>query len=392
MTIQGHRHAAPGELVAVDLPPGEAWLDVLSDLWWRGVSVFPVDHRLTPAEKSALIDLARPSLLIEPGGDTVFPDVGVADPEASAVVIATSGTSGRARLVELSRGAVEGAIERANAAIEVTVEEPWLAVLTPAHVGGLLIYLRHAIFSTPVAAHERFDPSALEGRGSACTSVVPAMAARLGASSTSLHGVTLVVGGGVLGFETRAALQLRGARVFQTYGLTETCGGIAYEGVPLPDVEVRTVEGGLVEVRGPTLFSGYRGDRAATAAAFDPGGWFRTHDLGSLDADGHLTVYGRADDAIRSGAETIWPEEVEAVLARHAKVADVAVAGRPDPEWGEHVAAWVVPRSIDDPPSLEELRDHCREDLARFKAPKELSLVTDLPRTANGKLRRTALS
>lgn len=392
MTIQAHRHAAPGELVAVDLPPGEAWLDVLSDLWWRGVSVFPVDHRLAPAERRALIDLARPSLLIDLSGDTMFPDVGVTDPEASAVVIATSGTSGTPRLVELSRRAIEGAIERANAAIEVTVEEPWLAVLTPAHVGGLLVYLRHAIFSTPVAAHNRFDPAAFEGRGSACTSLVPTMAAHLARASRSLTGWTLVVGGGALPYETRVALQLRGARVFQTYGLTETCGGIAYEGTPLPEVEVRTVEGGRVEVRGPTLLSGYRGDPAGSAAAFDVEGWFRTQDLGSLDADGHLTVFGRADDAIRSGAETIWPEEVEAVLARHPKVADVAVAGRPDPEWGVHVAAWVVPRSIEEPPTLEELREFCREDLARFKAPKELRLVSDLPRTAGGKLRRGALA
>jgi len=391
VTIQGHRRAAPGELVAVDLPPGEHWLEILADLWWRGVSVLPLDHRLTPGEKRAQIDVARPSILIDSGGDTVFPDVGVTDPDAAAVVIATSGTGGRPRLVELSRSAIEGAIERANAAIEVTVEEPWLAVLTPAHVGGLLVYLRHAIFDTPVAAHEGFDPAALDGRGSACTSIVPTMAGRLAEAGAALHGVTLVVGGGVLGFESRAALQLRGARVFQTYGLTETCGGIAYEGTPLPDVEVRTVEGGLVEVRSPTMFSGYRHDPAATTAVVTPDRWLRTHDLGSLDADGRLAVFGRADDAIRSGAETVWPEEVEAVLARHPKVADVAVTGRPDPEWGQHVAAWVVPRSIDDPPTLEELREHCREDLARFKAPRALSLEADLPRTVNGKLRRSAL-
>jgi O-succinylbenzoic acid--CoA ligase len=236
VTIQAHRHAAPGELVAVDLPPGEAWLDVLADLWWRGVSVFPIDHRLARAEKRALIDRARPSLLIDQDGDTVFPDVGVTDPEASAVVVATSGTSGTPRLAELSRGALEGAIERSNAAIEVTVDEPWLAVLTPAHVGGLLVYLRHAIFSTAVAAHGGFDPAVFDARGPACSSIVPAMAARLATSAPSLAGWTLVVGGGGLSFETRAALQLRGARVFHTYGLTETCGGVAYEGVPLPDV------------------------------------------------------------------------------------------------------------------------------------------------------------
>ena len=100
---------------------------------------------------------------------------------------------------------------------------------------------------------------------------------------------------------------------------------------------------------------------------------------------------GRADDAIRTGAETVWPDEVEAVLRAHPQVADVAVAGRPDPEWGEHVVAWVVPRDPTDPPTLEQLREHCRDALARFKAPRDVRSVTTLPRTANGKVRRAAL-
>lgn len=94
---------------------------------------------------------------------------------------------------------------------------------------------------------------------------------------------------------------------------------------------------------------------------------------------------------IRTGAEKVWPEEVERVLAGHPKVADVAVVGRPDPEWGSRVSAFVVPRVIDDPPSLDELRVHGEEHLARFKLPKELSLVIEIPRTATGKVRRNAL-
>ena len=94
---------------------------------------------------------------------------------------------------------------------------------------------------------------------------------------------------------------------------------------------------------------------------------------------------------IRTGAEKVWPEEVERVLAGHPKVADVAVAGRPDPEWGSRVSAFVVPNVIDDPPSLEELRAHGAEHLARFKLPRELSLVAEIPRTGTGKVRRHAL-
>jgi O-succinylbenzoic acid--CoA ligase len=104
-----------------------------------------------------------------------------------------------------------------------------------------------------------------------------------------------------------------------------------------------------------------------------------------------VTIEGRADDAIRSGGERVWPDEVETVLRGHPKVADAAVAGRPDPEWGEHVAAWVVPHRIDDPPTLEELRSFAKARLASFKAPRELFLVPDVPRTSSGKIRRREL-
>jgi fatty-acyl-CoA synthase len=87
----------------------------------------------------------------------------------------------------------------------------------------------------------------------------------------------------------------------------------------------------------------------------------------------------------------VWPDEVEAVLRTHPGVADVAVAGRPDPEWGAHVTAWVVPVKPQDPPTLEELREHCRDDLARYKAPRDLRIVAALPRTASGKVRRADL-
>ncbi len=175
-----------------------------------------------------------------------------------------------------------------------------------------------------------------------------------------------------------------------TYGLTETCGGIAYDGVPFERTRARKDADGRLELRGPTLMDGYRHDPQATADAFTVDGWLRTGDLGEVD-DGMVVVQGRADDAIRSGGERVWPDEVEAVLRDHPKVADTAVAGRPDAEWGEHVAAWVVPRLLDDPPTLEELRDHCRDRLAAFKAPRELFFVADIPRTSSGKIRRSAL-
>jgi acyl-CoA synthetase (AMP-forming)/AMP-acid ligase II len=156
-------------------------------------------------------------------------------------------------------------------------------------------------------------------------------------------------------------------------------------------MQVRLDAVGAIEVSGSTVMENYRLDPAATWSAFTTDGWLRTGDLGAIDDDGRLSIQGRADHVIRTGAESVWPEEVERVLSRHPKVADVAVVGRPDPEWGSRVSAFVVARVIDDPPSLDELRAHGAEHLARFKLPHELTLVGEIPRTGSGKIRRHAL-
>ncbi|HEX6844520.1 MAG TPA: fatty acid--CoA ligase family protein, partial [Actinomycetota bacterium] len=222
--------------------------------------------------------------------------------------------------------------------------------------------------------------------------LVPTMLQRLVAARADLGRLgVLVVGGGRLDPALRAAAGGLGARVVSTYGLTETAGGVVYDGIAFDGTDVRLADDGTIEVRGPTLASGYRDDPGATGAAFTVDGWLRTADVGALDAEGRLEVRGRADDAIRTGAETVWPDEVEPALRAHPKVADVAVAGRPDPEWGERVVAWVVPAEPGAPPSLEELREQCRGTLARHKAPREVRLVDRIPRTHGGKLLRADL-
>jgi O-succinylbenzoic acid--CoA ligase len=173
-----------------------------------------------------------------------------------------------------------------------------------------------------------------------------------------------------------------------TYGLTESGGGVVYDGRPLPDTQLRIGEGGRIELRGPTLMEGYLGDPQATAEAFTVDGWLRTRDAGVLGNDGSLTVLGRLDDAILTGGELVWPAEVEAVLRTHPKVADVVVLGRPHPDWGRQVTALVVPTDPADPPTLVELRDHARRDLADFKLPRAVEMVDRIPRTRSGKVRR----
>ena len=107
---------------------------------------------------------------------------------------------------------------------------------------------------------------------------------------------------------------------------------------------------------------------------------------GALESDGRLRIDGRSDEAIRTGAETVWPHEVEDALRQHPKVAEIAVAGRPHEEWGQQVVAFVVPVSGGDPPTLEELRQHAAERIARFKLPRAVVSMTELPRTASGKI------
>lgn len=133
---------------------------------------------------------------------------------------------------------------------------------------------------------------------------------------------------------------------------------------------------------------GYRLDEAATVAAFEPGGWLRTGDGGEVAPDGTVRVLGRLADVIVSGGEKIWPGEVEAVLSSHPQVAEVRVSGSADREWGQRVVAQVVPRRRSDPPTLELLRDHAAETIARHKLPRDLIIVERLDRTALGKVRR----
>jgi O-succinylbenzoic acid--CoA ligase len=167
--------------------------------------------------------------------------------------------------------------------------------------------------------------------------------------------------------------------------LTETGSGVVYDGRPLDSVEVRIDEAGEIHVRGPMLLRGYRDGEHPLRD-----GWLATGDLGRWLPDGRLHVDGRRTELIITGGENVWPQPVEAVLAGHPGVADVAVAGHADPEWGQLVTAFVVPAGT--APTLDALRDHVKQSLPPFAAPRRLVLVDAIPRTALGKIRRGALT
>jgi o-succinylbenzoate---CoA ligase len=379
--------------VAARVAPGAPWLRLVSAALDAGAAVFPIDLRLPAATAAALLDAVRPTVLVdEYGAERV--QSGVAAEPGVAVLVATSGTRDAPKFAELGRVAVEAAVRESARALAAGSSDGWLSCLPLSHIGGLLVVLRAVLTGNAVVFAERFDPAvAAELPGRRFASVVPTQLARAFAAGSDVVAFdALLVGGAPMSPELRARSTAAGAGVVETYGLTESCGGVVYDGVPLGGVAVRLGAGGSIELAGPTLMRGYRLDEKSTAAAFTPDGWLRTGDAGAFDADGRLVVAGRIDDAIVSGGETIWPAAVEDVLRGHPAIGDVAVAGRPDPEWGSRVVAFVVPA---DPaaavPSLEEAREFVAESLPRYAAPRELVRVELIPRTASGKVRRSQL-
>jgi O-succinylbenzoic acid--CoA ligase len=232
---------------------------------------------------------------------------------------------------------------------------------------------------------ERFDPTAVEEAARRGATLVSLVATALGRCDAS--GYRSVLLGGA------APPTGLPSNVVTTYGMTETGSGCVYDGRPLEGVELRIGDGhlgavGEILVRGPMLLRAYRDGS-------DPrlvGGWLATGDSGCLEEDGTLVVFGRIAEVIVTGAEKVWPAEVEAVLMHHPGIAQVAVWKRPDPEWGERVVAWVVPVDGVPAPGLDELREFVSADLARWAAPRELVVVDSLPRTSGGKVRRTELA
>jgi O-succinylbenzoic acid--CoA ligase len=274
-------------------------------------------------------------------------------------------------------------------ALGLDEDERWLCPMPLAHVGGLSIQIRSAIYGTAVLLHDRFDTqaalAALMDPGDRVTlvSLVPTMLARLldaGLRQPPLLRWALL-GGGPIAPALLERARDAGVPVAPSYGMTEACSQIATNGWPLLGVELKIAGDGEVLVRGKTV--------AAGALAAD--GWLHSGDLGSLDEQGRLSIAGRIADTIVTGGENVSPIEVEAVLLEHPAVADTAVFGRTDPEWGEAVIAHVVLR---DGAGVHEgeLRRHCAASLAPFKVPKRFELVAEVPRGVTGKLLRRELT
>ena len=415
--------AAEGVAAVAAEPDATTVIELLA-LWRLGVVPAPLNTRLTPAERSA----ARATL------------AGVALPPTTQVVLWTSGTSGRPRGVALSfenlAAVTAGSAER----LGLGADDVWLASLSPGHVGGLVLIVRSILLGGPLVAPGALGAEAMaellrgtrpNDAGMSASAAPGPTPSHLSLVPTQLHrlldgwaGVAppaavrcVLVGGAHAPTTLVERAVAAGWPIALTYGATEMSSQIATAppalvrelrgsvGPAMPGVELRIAASGEIECRGPTLALGYvggaptaagntggrepKGGAAARVSPADRDGWYRTGDVGRLDEAGRLWVTGRRIDRIVSGGVTIDAMEVEEALRAHPSVVDACVVGVPDPEWGERVAACVVP--VEGEFDAAEVTAHLRGLLMAAKVPRAWRLAEALRLNANGKVDRAAV-
>lgn len=314
-----------------------------------------------------------------------------------ALVVTTSGTTGVPKGAMLS----SAALRASGTATHDRLGGPgtWLLALPTHHIAGIQVLLRSILAGTEPTVLDvsgGFLPEALAGAISGMrgerrytalvpTQLIKALDAPVAAAAlTQLDGV--LVGGAATPAPVYERAKAAGINVVRTYGMSETCGGCVYEGVPLDGTEIR-IENGRIVIGGAMIASGYRGQ--PDHPAFAEPGWFQTEDAGTLE-NGVLSVSGRLDEAISSGGLLVIPQVVEAVLITHPGISQCVVLGLPDDRLGQRVAVAVVP-AAGAAPTLEQLRAYVSRELGAFAAPRELALLDELPLRGPGKPDRAKL-
>jgi malonyl-CoA/methylmalonyl-CoA synthetase len=349
------------------------------------------------------------------------PDPAIAPRTASdiAAILYTSGTTGRSKGAMLSHGNLTSNAQELNRLWGFTPEDVLLHALPVFHVHGLFIALHTAFLSAATTIFvPSFDAAQVKALLPKATVLmgVPTFYTRLLAlpdfGAQDCGSVRLFISGSApMLAETHRQFEARtGQIVLERYGMTEAgiitsnpldgerlAGTVGY---PLPGVDLRIADEqgqplphdtpGVIEIKGPNVFGGYWRMPEKTAQEFRDGGWFITGDVAVQSPDGRVTIVGRAKDLIISGGYNIYPKEIESVLDAVAGVAETAVIGVPDPDFGESVVALVVAEKTV-APSLADLEACVREQLARFKHPRKIILVEDLPRNAMGKVQKNLL-
>jgi long-chain acyl-CoA synthetase len=418
------RGVAPGDRVAMRLPNGPwfvaAWFGTLR----LGAIAVPLHILLAPPEVEARMEAATPSVLLEDedelaaatgtdGGPVARED---ADP---AVILFTSGTSGKAKGAVLTHGSIRTAGQYAADALSLGPDDVMLGAAPFSHVLGQSTGLVSTFLAgAAVAVVRRFDGEAtLRLMTETRTTIllgVPTMCIALcqaARSASELPPVRIAhVGGAPVPLEVaRDFERIFGGDVYEGYGLTEISGiGTTYVGgqlrkpgsvgKPLGETEMRIVslageplppgEVGEVEFRGPSVIPGYWQDEEASAALAD--GWLATGDLGYVDEDGYLFLVDRKKEMIIRGGYNVYPREVEEALYEHPDVLEAAVVGIPHPTLGEEIAALVVPRPGTDL-DADEVREWTKARVAAYKYPRRIIVVDELPKGPTGKILKRAI-
>ncbi len=376
---------AAANLVAVGLPPGQAFVDALDAAWAAGDAVAPLDPDLSPAAREVLLDELRPARQVTSTGQHPVADP-VPVPASTALVVPTSGTTGTPKGVELTHAALAASVRASLERLGGTSHDRWLCCLPTHHVAGIAVILRARASGRDAVIHSRFEPDWVADEPNVThVSLVPTQLVRLLDAGVDVERfAALLLGGAPASQELLDRARDAGANVITTYGMTETCGGCVYDGVPLDGVEAAVGTDRRVRLRGPMLFAGYRRRPDLTAAAMDDG-WLVTADLGRWEG-GRLVVEGRADDVIVSGGENVSGQAVTAVLRAQPTIADAVVTGEADAHWGQVVTAWLVAEPSRPQPTDEEIRAAVAARLGRAAAPRSVRWVTSLPRTGLGKV------
>jgi O-succinylbenzoic acid--CoA ligase len=361
------------ELICLDMPCGPQMVDRIRRAWDEGDAIFPLDQRLPAPARAMVMDAVKPTKVATLTDEThisgTFVETG------DAVVVATSGTTGRPKAVVLTLDAVVASAQATSQRLGVTSSDKWLACLPPSHVGGLSVILRSIVTNTPLIAVPAFSAEAYDAaarEGATLVSLVSTALQRV--DNTKFR--TIVLGGA-------RPPKDRPANTVTTYGMTETGSGVVYDGVPLENVDIK-IRGSIIYLKAPMLMRAYRDGESPLT----DDGWLRTGDIGAFE-NGRLTVEGREGDLIITGGENVWPEDVEAAIRTSPMVTDVCVAGVPDDEWGQLVTAWIV--ANEQTPSLEDIRSHVKETLPAHCAPRHIEIVSEIPRTSLGKPKRAEL-
>jgi malonyl-CoA/methylmalonyl-CoA synthetase len=423
------REIGGAERVAVWAEPRLETIVAVVGALAAGVAVVPINPKLGRGELEHVLADSAPDavaggpdgLRVDPtarGGDLPETRAGDEDP---ALVVYTSGTTGRPKGAVLPRRAVSSNLDALAAAWEWTGDDVLAHGLPLFHVHGLVIGVLGPLRLGGELRHlGRFSPDAAAAALNAGATMlfgVPTMYHRLAREPDAARALSrarlLVSGSAPLPAPVFARIEeLSGQQIVERYGLTETLMNTAvradsprrpgYVGVPLDGVDVRLVADdgtdvaasddetiGEIAVRGPNVFSGYRNRPDATAEAMRDG-WFFTGDIGTRAPDGYWRIVGRrSTDLIKTGGYKVGAGEIEVALLEHPGVREAAVTAAPDDDLGERIVAWVVPEG--DPPGERELIDHVAAELAPHKRPREIHFLDDLPRNAMGKVVKARL-